>query len=108
MHDSALVRPLQPLTNINAVFQHQLGRKRTLRQAVGQRLALQKFHDQEVDAILMADVMQGANVGMTQRRYGAGFAIKTLPGLGIGGEMAGQDFDCDRALEASVLRSSGD
>jgi len=31
----------------------------------------------------MADIMQGADVGMVQRRYGAGFAVETLLGVWI-------------------------
>src|SRR5580658_11110072 len=53
----------------------------------------------------MADIMHSANVGMVQRRYGVGFAIETLPGLGIVREMTWQDLDRDRAVQASVLRS---
>jgi hypothetical protein len=59
----------------------------------------------KVDAILMTDIMQGANVGMVQRRNGVGFAIKTLLSLGIVREMTWQDFDRDRTVQASVLRS---
>lgn len=31
----------------------------------------------------MADIMQGANVGMVQGRYGAALAIETLPRVRI-------------------------
>ena len=103
MHDAAFVRPFQPLTNFNTVLQNLLSRERALRQAVSQRLPLQKLHNQEVDAILMADIMQSANVGMVQRRYGAGFVVETLPGLGIAGQMTREDFDRDGAVQASVL-----
>jgi hypothetical protein len=105
MHHAALVRSLQPLANLNPIFQHQFGWKRALRQAFGQRLAFQELHDQEVDAILMADVVQGANVGMVQGRYSAGLAIETLLGVWIIRKMTRQDFYCDRAIKASVLRS---
>lgn len=105
MHHAALVRSLQALANFNTVFQHLLGREWPPRQPVSQRLPFQKFHHQVVDAILMADIMQSANVGMVQSRYGAGFAIETLSGLGIVRQVAGQDFDRHRAVQACVLRS---
>ena len=92
MDHAALVRALQPFANLDPIFQHQLGRQRTLRQAVGQRLAFQILHDQEVDAILMADVVQGANVGMVQRRYSAGLAIEALLGFWIVRKMARAGF----------------
>jgi len=58
--------------------------------------------DQEVDAILMADIMQRTDVGMIQGRYGASLAIETLPGIGIVRKMTRQDFDRDRAIEPRV------
>ena len=64
MNDSAFVRALQALTNFNTDFQDLLGGQRTFSQAVGQGLAIEKFHDEEIDAILMADIMQSADVGM--------------------------------------------
>src|ERR1700736_3436994 len=104
MDDAALVRPLQSLANFDAVFQNLLGRQRTFTQAVGESLAFQKLHDQEIDTILMTDIMQSADVGMVQRRDGPGFAVETLFGFDIVGKMAGEDFDRDRAVEASILR----
>jgi hypothetical protein len=42
---------------------------------------------------------------MVERRNGAGLAIETLPGVWIVRKMTRQDFDRDRAIEASVLRA---
>jgi hypothetical protein len=41
---------------------------------------------------------------MIQRRDGAGFAFETEVGFGFFGEMLGEDFDGDGAVEASVAR----
>ena len=44
----------------------------------GQRLAIEVFHHQEVDAILVTDVEQRTDVGMRQRRDRARLAIEAL------------------------------
>ena len=52
-------------------------------QAVSQRLTFQVLHDQVVDAILVADVVQRADVGMVQGRNRARFPVEALPGLRV-------------------------
>ncbi len=37
----------------------------------------------------MPNIMQGADVGMVQRRYGPGFAVETLLGIGVIRKMTG-------------------
>ena len=105
MHHSTLVRALQPLANFNPVFQNLLGRQRSLAQAIGQRLAFQTFHHQEVHAILMPHIVQRANVGMVQRRDGARLAIEALLGFRIFRQMAGQNFNRDNTVEARIFRA---
>jgi len=46
----------------------------------------------------MADIMQSADVGMVQRRYGPGFAVERLLGFGIVRKTTRQDFDRDRGV----------
>jgi len=56
-------------------------------------------------AVLMADVVERADVGMVQRRDGPGLAVEALPGLGIVGEMSGKNFDGDGSVETRVART---
>ena len=49
----------------------------------GQRLAFQVLHHQEVDAVLVADVVQRADVRMVQRGDGLRFALEALLHLGV-------------------------
>ena len=48
-----------------------------------QRLAGEAFHHDEEMAVMLADFVDGADVGMVQRRCGAGFAAETLEGLRV-------------------------
>src|SRR5206468_5400657 len=68
----------------------------------GERLALQVFHDQEIDAVLVTYVMQGADVGMVQAGDGARLALEALPQFGVAGEVAGEDLDRHGPVESRV------
>ena len=68
----------------------------------GQRLAIEVFHHQEVDAVLTPDIVQRANVRMAQRGDGAGFAVEALAELRVAGGVREQDFDRDGAFQAGV------
>src|SRR5271167_2119410 len=67
MYDSARVGFRQRIGNLDGGLQRLLQRHWTTLQAIGHRLPFQMLHDQEVDAILRANVIQRANVGMVQR-----------------------------------------
>ena len=66
------------------------------------RLAFQILHHQEVDAVLMTDVVQRADVRVGERRDGLRFAIEAGAELRIRGERAREDLDRHRAREARV------
>jgi hypothetical protein len=54
-------------------------------QPCGERFPLQVLHDEVVDAVLLANVVEGADVGMLQAGDGVGFALESLAqGGGIG------------------------
>ncbi len=93
---------LQRLRDFRADFQDLIERQRAFAEAIGERLALEIFHDQEVHAVLRADVVQRADVGMIQRRNRAGLALHALFQFGVGGKMIGENLDGDVASEAGV------
>ena len=68
-----------------------------------ERLALEQFHGDERAAFEFADIVNGADVGMIQRRGGAGFAAESLDGLGVLGNVVGKKFEGHVAAEARVL-----
>ena len=86
MDHATAMRTLQSFTNFHAEPQHLFERKRAAEQAVGESFAFQKLHDQEVDAVLCADVVESANVGMIQGRNRARFAVQALSGFRVAGE----------------------
>ena len=66
MHDAFAVSFVERIRDLGPDLQHLLDRHRAFVQPVCQCLAFQVFHDQKVDAVLRADVVQGANVRVIQ------------------------------------------
>ena len=64
-----------------------LSKRLSRRQAVPERLPLQTLHDDEVSAFMLAEVVDGADVGVVQSGGGTCLALEALKGLGIGGEL---------------------
>ena len=69
-----------------------------------ERGAVEEFHDEEGASGVLADVVDGADVGMIQGGSGFGFAAETFEGLAVLREIVGKEFEGDEAAEASVFR----
>ena len=70
-----------------------------------QRLALEQFHDHERGSLVAAEVVDGTDVGVVQRRGRAGFLLEPLDALGSdGGRGLGiEDLDRHPAVVLEVL-----
>src|SRR5205814_8144661 len=68
-----------------------------------QSKAVEELHRDKGAALLFADIVDGADVGMIERRRGARFAAEALEHLRIAGEIVGQELQRDKAAEAAVL-----
>ncbi len=66
MSDPHFVRLGQSIGNLRGVPKDLIRWQRSLYQAMFQSFALYQFHDKEVDAILMADIVERADVRMTE------------------------------------------
>src|SRR6202041_55748 len=73
-------------------------------QAFRKRFAVEKLHNQEIGAVLRADIVEMADVRMIQRGKGTGFTHETLLEFGIGREMSEENLDGNRPIKARVLR----
>ena len=65
--------------------------------------AVEKFHGDEGAAVVFADVVDRADVGMVQGGGGAGFALEAIERLWIVREIVGEKFESDEAAEAGVF-----
>jgi hypothetical protein len=67
-----------------------------------QRLAVEVFHDEKIDAGLLPDVVDGADMRMIQRGNGPSLALEPLLQFGMAGDMSGERLDGDGSIEARV------
>ena len=72
---------------------------RTPADPVLQRHSLQKFHDDKGLAIFLADLMNGADIGVVQRGGGLRFTLEAGQCLGIFGNVVGQEFEGNEAVK---------
>ena len=65
--------------------------------------ALEILHGDKRLAVLLANVVNGADVGMVQRRSRLRLALKAAERLGIPGHFIGQKLERDKAVQARVF-----
>jgi putative ABC transport system permease protein len=102
MDDPARVRGVERVGQLVAPLDRLFDRQRAVRQADVERAPLEQFHQQERAPLVIADVVERADVRMVQRRDDAGFAVEALERLGIVCQAGGQDLDRDVAIESSI------
>ena len=63
------------------------------------------LHDEEVDAVLLADVVNVQMCGWFERRDGSRLAFEALTQIGVAGVLGTEHLDGDRPTEARVAGS---
>ena len=102
--DNALgVRRVERVRHLGAKREHLLHRQRAFGNAVLQRLPVEQFHHHELLALMIADVVERADVRVVQARDHPCFAQEALHDLAIGLGLVGQELDRHLAAEAGVF-----
>ena len=101
--DAFGVRGVERIGNFDAQVEQRFDFERASADGMLQSFSVETFHGEIGVAAVFADVVDGADVGMVQGGGGFGFAAKTFEGLGVAGQIFGQEFQCDKAVEARVL-----
>ena len=104
MDDSLAVRGIEGVGHFDRQGEQALELHRPALDQVLQGLAAEALHHDEEMAIVLADFVDGADVGMVQRRSGAGFAAEAFESLGILGSIVGKKLQGDEAAELRVFR----
>ncbi len=68
-----------------------------------ERLAIEKFHGDEGFAVLLADIVDGADVGMIEGGGGLGFALEAGESLRVFGDVVGEELERDETVQADVF-----
>ena len=102
--DPAFVRLVERIRDLDAEAEHLLRRERSLFEPLGERLPFEELHDEVLDAVGVADVVEGADVRM--RELGDRFRLALEAGLEVRvrREVGREDFHRDGAPEPRVIR----
>ena len=104
MHEVMAVSALERAGDLDAARHRLLDGQRPGRDPLRERLPVEKFHDQEVDLSVPADVEHGADVRMVQAGRGAGFPLEALTRRPVVADRALEDFDRHRPAEPRITR----
>ena len=88
---------VQPIRDLGPVLESFLERQRAFSQPLRQGLSLDVLHDEVVHAVLLAYIMERANMQVVELGDGLGLALEACLALGAIGEQLGKD------LTATVL-----
>ncbi len=103
MHDSSRMSGVECVRDFDGERQEDCFLQGTTGDAVRQGHAVQKLHGDEGMAVLFANVVDGADIGMVQGGSGLGFALKTSESVGIAGNVFGQELESNEAVKAGVF-----
>ena len=102
MHDPLPVRLVQGICNLNGNLKSLVEWECALLQSLCQRLPVEILHDQKVDAVLLTDIEDWADVWMAEPRDRLRLSLEPLLEIRVIGHMLGQDLDGDGAVQAGV------
>ena len=109
VNDARAVRGIQRVGDFDAEREQRLQLQAAMPgESLLQRGAFQILHRDEGAAVLLADVMNGADVGMIQRGGGSSLAAEPAQRLPVPSEFVGQELERDEAAEPGVLRFVND
>ena len=97
------MRRRQRLGDLRRQVERGLEIKRAPGDALPQRAPLEQLHHDERPALVLVDVVDGADVRMVQRRRRAGFAAEALERLAILRRRVRQELEGDETAEPQVF-----
>jgi hypothetical protein len=68
-----------------------------------QRESIQKFHGDKAFAVVLTNLVDGANIGMVEGRGSAGFTAKTFQRLWVLRDIFGKKLERNKPTERSVF-----
>ncbi len=105
MNDAAIVRRDQPLHDLQSVVEGEGDGQCSIRQPFAQGVAFEQFANDVRSAIVEANVINGDDVGMIQRRCGAGFQFETAEMIRIVAGGGADQLQSDIAPQPFVARA---
>ncbi len=101
--DAPFVCGIERIGHLNSQLQHSLERKRISFDEMFESLAIEEFHHNEVLPLMLADLVNRADIGMVQRGCGAGFPSEPFHRVRVFGEFFRQELQGHGTAQVHVL-----
>ena len=102
VNDAGMMGSVETVGDLGAVLERLTERYGPLGKPVGECFAVEKLHDQVVDAIVTTDIMHCADVRVIESRDRTRFVLEPFTPSWIAAGITGDDLDRDGAIEARV------
>ena len=103
MNDAFRVRGVQGIRDLDGQREQQLSVQRATRDPVLQGYAIEVLHCDECLTILLANVVDRADVGMVERGSSLSLPLEAAQGLWVAGYLIRQKLQSDETVQPSVL-----
>ena len=103
VNDAGAVSGVERVGDFDADFEKAIEFERAAGDDVLESRTVEKLHGDEGAAVVFADVVDGADVGMIQRGSGASFALEAIERLRVASEIIGKKLESDEAAETRVF-----
>ena len=103
VNDAVGVRGLEPVGDLDPELEDTVHRQRPASDRFLERAPVEQFHDDELLAVTLADVVDRADVRVIERRRDARLAPEPLERFRVRGEIRGQELHGNLAAEANIL-----
>src|SRR5581483_2591078 len=103
VYDALHMRRIQSICNLDGQTEKNFWIEWSPGDEMFEGFAIEVFHGDECMAILLADVVDSANIGMIQCRSGLRFPLETSQGLGVAGNFVRQKFQSDEAMQTGIF-----
>jgi hypothetical protein len=100
MNDAFAVGGVEGVGDLDAQRDQGFGVERAAFDAMLQGLAFEELDRDEGQAVLLVDLVNGADIGMVESGGGLSFALKAAEGLMIFGHVVGEEFEGNKAAES--------
>src|SRR5271166_7029360 len=102
MNNSCGVRYVEPLRDVDGNREQIFNIEWTAGDAMLQRLPVEELHRDKRFSIHLSNVVNGADVGVVQRRCGLGLALKAGQRLRIAAQFLGEKLQSHEPVQAGV------
>src|SRR5688572_28294617 len=104
MNDPLTMGMIERVGHLDGVIQHLTQWKRSSRQPLRDRLAIEIFHDKVRKAVLVSHIVDDTNVRVVEGRNRLRLPLETLPTTRMIGQFWRQDLEGDESIETGVPR----